>query len=377
MRIGVPRESKDGERRVALVPAAVAALVGAGHDVRVQRDAGIGSGFEDAAYEQAGAMLVDNASAAFACTLIVKVKELQRAEWPLLQAGTTVFGFAQLGRDPALLAAVLEARIGCIAFETVRAIDGSLPLLAPMSRIAGRMVPMIAAHLLTAQHGGSGVLFPGAQGVAAANTLVLGAGQVGGEAAMLACELGSRVIVLGRSKPRLDALSARARGRLRVGEATPAAIASSIQGADVIVGAVLEPGRQSPKLVTRAMLARARTGSVLIDVGIDQGGIAETSRMTSLSSPTYVEQGIVHYCVPNIPALVPRAASLALSQAVLPAVHALARYGIDEALDADAGLRAGLQVRAGAVIHAGLASDCGAQAATTLGAGASKASVAS
>jgi alanine dehydrogenase len=324
----------------------------------VQRGAGIGSGFDDTAYQQAGAALVGDASAVFACTLIVKVKELQRAEWPLLQAGTTVFGFAQLGRDPKLLAAVLDAGIGCIAFETVTAADGSLPLLAPMSRIAGRLVPVVAASLLTAQQGGSGVLFPGAPGVAPANTLVLGAGQVGGEAAMLACELGSRVTVLGRSKPRLDALSARVGGRVHVGEATPENIESLIHDADVIVGAVLEPGRQSPKLISRAMLALVRPGSVLIDVGIDQGGIAETSRMTTLSSPTYVEQGIVHYCVANMPALVPRTASLALSQVVLPAVQLLAHRGIDEALDADAGLRAGLQVRGGEVVHAGLASDC-------------------
>jgi alanine dehydrogenase len=364
MRIGVPRECKDGERRVALVPAAVASLVDAGHDVCVQRGAGIGSGFDDAAYEQAGAALVDDASAVFACTLIVKVKELQRAEWPLLRADTTVFGFAQLGRDPPLLAAVLEAGVGCIAFETVTAADGSLPLLAPMSRIAGRLVPVVAANLLTAQDGGSGVLFSGAPGVAAANMLVLGAGQVGSEAAMLACDLGSRVTVLGRSKARLEALSARARGRLRVGETTPEGVASAVQDADVIVGAVLEPGRQSPKLISRSTLAKARSGSVLIDVGIDQGGVAETSHMTTLSSPTYVEQGIVHYCVPNMPALVPRTASLALSQAVLPAVQSLAR-GIDEALDADAGLRAGLQVRAGAVVHAGLASDCGVRVTST------------
>ena len=359
MRIGVPRERKDGERRVGLLPEDVAVLVASGHRVLVERGAGERVGFADAAYADAGGSVVHDVAEIFGCRLIVKVKELQPDEWPLLQPDTTVLGFAQLGRDRALLDAALAARIACIAYETVAASDGSLPLLAPMSRIAGRLAPLVAANLLLGDRGGSGVLLPGLDGIGTGRVVVVGAGNVGGEAACMAARMGCAVQVFGRSERRLDLLRKRGAGDMAVARNDPAALASAVAAADVVIGAVLEPGKLSPKLISRAMLRTMQRGSVLLDIGIDQGGIAETSRMTTLSQPTYLEHGVTHYCVPNMPALVARTATLALTRATLPYVIALANAGVDVALAADAGLRSGLQVRAGTVTHAGLAADSG------------------
>jgi alanine dehydrogenase len=357
MRVGVPRERKDGERRVGLLPEGVAALVASNHEVLVERGAGDGIGIDDVSYANAGAYVVNDAAEIFGCVLIVKVKELQRSEWPLLQAGTVVFGFAQLGRDRELLDAALAAGIGCIAYETVAAIDGTLPLLAPMSRIAGRLAPLVAASLLLGDRGGSGVLLPGVDGVAPGRVVVVGGGNVGREAARVASSLGCKVTVFGRSEPRLAALQGRCAADVDVALVDPGTLALAVAAADVVIGAVLEPGKQSPRLISRGMLRAMRAGSAFVDVGIDQGGIAETSRMTSLSDPTYVEEGVTHYCVANMPALVARTATLALARATLPYVRALADLGIDAALAADAGLRQGLQIRNGAVTHAGLATD--------------------
>lgn len=357
MRIGVPRERKDGERRVGLVPPTVAALVAEGHQVVIERGAGERVGFDDTDYALHGAALVDDARRIYECELIVKVKELQTDEYSLLHAGTTVFGFAQLGRDRTLQNAVLAAGVSCIAYETVTAPDGTLPLLAPMSAIAGRLVPLVASSLLMTDHGGSGVLFPGTEGVAAARVVVIGAGIVAREATRVSVDLGAGVSAFGRSPERLEALRCHCRGLPSIAIFEPDALAAAIAAADVVVGAVLEPGKLSPTLVTRAMLRAMRPGSAFIDVGIDQGGIAETSRATTLSHPIYVEEGVTHYCVPNMPSLVARSATLALTRATLPYVRALAQLGLDAALRADSGLRAGLQVRDGTVTHAGLAAD--------------------
>ncbi|MEO8741018.1 MAG: alanine dehydrogenase [Casimicrobiaceae bacterium] len=357
MRIGVPRERKDGERRVGLVPEGVAELARAGHDVAVEQGAGEHAGFADAAYAAAGAQIVRDTATIFQCELVVKVKEPQRAELALLVSGTTLCGFAQFGRDRAWLAAALAARIGYIAYETVADTDGGLPLLAPMSRIAGALAPLIAANLLTNDRGGSGVLLPAIADAAPATVLVLGAGNVGATAAGVAARLGCRVTVLGRGERRLQALRRLRCKDLVAVRCEPAVLGAALIEADVVIGAVLEPGALSPKLISRAQLRTMRPGSVFIDVGIDQGGIAETSRMTSLWDPTYVEEGVVHYCVPNMPALVARTATLALTRATLPYVLALAGQGIDCALAMDPGLRAGLQVRAGRVTHRGLAAD--------------------
>ena len=359
MIIGVPRERMDGERRVGLVPEGAAALVASGHDVVVEQGAGDRAGFADTAYGAAGARIESDAAAIFSCPLIVKVKELQRAELPLLQPGTTVFCYAQLGHDRPLLDAVLAARIGCIAYETVTDAAGALPLLAPMSRISGRLAPLIAATLLMNDHGGSGVLLAGLDGVAPGNVVIVGAGNVGGEAAYVASRIGCAVTVFARTERRLAGLRERCGPRVQTALCEPVALAAAVAAADVVIGAALEPGRLSPKLISRGMVRAMRKGSVLIDVGISQGGIAETSRITTLSTPTYVDEGVVHYCVPNIPALVARTATLALTRATLPYVQALADRGVGAAIAADAGLRVGLQVWDGGVCHAGIAADAG------------------
>jgi alanine dehydrogenase len=366
VRIGVPLERKDGERRVGLTPDTVRPLVAAGHEVVVERGAGERVGFSDAAYATAGGSAGADAARVFGCPLVVKVKELQEDEIVILKPSTTVFGFAQLARDRALLDAVLATRIGVIAYETVSDGRGGLPLLAPMSRIAGRLAPLIAASLLMSDRGGAGVLLPGVDAVAAARMVIVGAGNVAAEAARIALALGATVTVFGRTQPGLAALGASCepvgRERLRTELNEGGALAAAIAEADVLIGAVLEPGRLSPKLISRAMLRAMRGGSVFIDVGIDQGGIAESSRMTSISQPTFVAEGVVHYGVANMPSLVARTATLALTQATLPFVRLLADRGVAAALRTDPRLRAGLQVWDGAVVHPALAADAGVPA---------------
>jgi alanine dehydrogenase len=377
MRIGTPRERKDGERRVGIVPDGVRALVRAGHAVVIERDAGRASGFSDAEYREAGATLTDAAAEIWQCPLIVKVKEVQRTECAHLQPGTTIFGFAQLNRDGALLDAVLAARVRIIACETVRDAQGGLPLLAPMSRIAGRLAPIVGAQALQTNSGGSGTLITGVDDVAPARVVVIGAGNVGREAARIAARLGCAVTVVSRGTERLAALE-----RLLAEAGTPVAtvrldpdpavLQAALVDADLVIGAVLEPGKLSPKLIPRSALRAMRSGGALVDVGIDQGGIAETSRMTTLSNPTYVEEGIVHYAVANMPALVARTATRAFAAATLPHVRALAERGIAGALAADAGLAAGLMVWDGEIAHTGLAADAGARAVVAPWHGASR-----
>lgn len=363
MRIGLPREIKDGERRVGLLPDGVGTLVADGHAVAVERGAGAALGIDDAAYAAAGATLVDDPRDVWRATLVVKVKELQPAEYPRLVPGTTVLGYAQLGRDPALLDAVLAARTNVIACEAVRDAAGALPLLAPMSRIAGRLAALLGARTLMSDAGGAGVLATGVDDVPGARVVVVGAGEVGREAARAAARMGARVVVHSRGAARLDALArALAAEGLAVethAAAPAAALRAAVADADLVVGAVLEPGRLSPKLLAREDVRAMRKGSVLVDVGIDQGGIAATSRMTSLSAPTYVEEGVVHLCVPNLPALVAVSATAAFTAATLPCVRRLANLGIEAALAADPGLAAGVLAWDGGIVHAGLAADTG------------------
>ena len=365
MNVGVPRELKDGERRVGVTPDGVRSLVGDGHGVRVAANAGAAVGFSDADYRAAGAQVVD-AEAVWHCELVVKVKELQPAEFPMLVRGTTVFGFAQLNRDPALLEAVLAAGIDVIAYETVRDAAGRLPLLAPMSRIAGRLAPIEGARALATDRGGAGVLLTGVDAVPGAKVVVIGAGNVGGEAARIAARLGARVTVFSRGAARREALAGAlaAEGHavavFALDDHRDARFVGRVLDADLVIGGVLEPGTLSPKLLPRELLSAMRPGSALVDVGIDQGGIAETSRMTKLSAPTYVECGVVHYAVPNMPSLVARTATLALTDATLPRVRTLAGKGVARALADDAALAAGAMVRGGVVVHAGLAADAAA-----------------
>ena len=364
MQIGIPREIKDGERRVGAVPAGVRALVQAGHAVFVECDAGLASGFADAEYREAGARIVDSSDAVWQCPLIVKVKEVQRAEYSRVQPGTTVFGFAQLNRDRALLDAMLACGARVIAYETVRDAHGNLPLLAPMSRIAGRLAPIVGAQALQTNAGGNGTLITGVDAVAAARVVVIGSGNVGTEAARIAARLGCDVTVFSRGAARLGALAQSLQSEGLRAATVPLLdnghrLRTAIAQADLVIGAVLEPGRLSPKLVSPEMIRAMRRGSALVDVGIDQGGMAATSRITSLSSPTYVAEGVVHYAVPNMPALVARTATAALTAATLPYLRALADLGVSKALDSDDGLAAAVMVWEGAVVHAGLAADAG------------------
>jgi alanine dehydrogenase len=363
MRIGVPREIKDGERRVGLLPFGVRVLADDGHDVRVERSAGSEVGFNDDDYARHGATIVDGARDIWRCELIVKVKELQPAEYRLLARGTTIFGYAQLARDPELVDVVLRAGVRIIAYELVRDASGALPLLAPMSRIAGRLAPFVGAQSLYTDRGGSGVLLTGIDRVGGASVVVIGAGSAGAEAARIAARLGCRVTVLSRGVTRLNALAIELAelgtpiAADTIEEMGPDGFAASIADADLVIGAVLDPGKLSPRLITRAHLRSMRPGSALVDIGIDQGGIAETSRMTTLSNPTYVDERIVHYAVPNMPSLVARTATEALTAATLPYVHRLARDGVSRALAEDPGLAQGMLVADGAITHSDLAAD--------------------
>jgi len=341
MRIGIPREVKDGEFRVALTPRGVAAL----RDVVVEPGAGLGVGFSDAQYIAAGATLGD----AWQCELVVKVKELQPAEYPKPRRGQTIFGFQHFAPDPALLAAALASGATFVAYETVGQRDGRLPILAPMSAIAGRLAVQVGAWCLQKQNGGSGVLLSGLEGVPPGKVVILGAGNVGSNALAVAHGLGASITVFARSERRFADLHRRfAHAQYRTGLDVP-----TLVEADLIIGGVLTPGQLSPKLISRRLLAAMRPGSALVDVGIDQGGIAETSRPTTHSDPIYVAEGVVHYCVPNMPAACARTASLALEQAVLPYVQMLAANRMDD------DLATGVQVRAGKVVHAQLAKDTG------------------
>ncbi len=343
MRIGLPKEIKDGESRVALTPAGVSALREAGHELVVEPGAGAGVGFGDADYGQPGDP--------WDCDLVVKVKELQEPEYRRPRPGQLVFGFQHFGPDPELLDAALASGATFIAFETVGQADGSLPILAPMSAIAGRLAVQVGAWCLQKQNGGRGVLLQGLDGVPPGHVAILGAGNVGSNALAVAHGIGARVTVFTKSGRRDAALRARfPRTEFRTGTNTlPDVLAET----DLLIGGVLTPGRMSPKLVSRAMLRRMAPGSALVDVGIDQGGIAETSRPTSHSAPTYVEEGVNHYCVPNMPSAVARTASLALERAALPYVLQLA------AGKADTALSSGFQVEAGRIVHEHLARDTG------------------
>ena len=341
MRIGLPREIKDGERRVALTPDAVRRLA----NVVVEPGVGLGAGFGDEQYAAAGATFGDP----WQCELVVKVKELQAPEFGRPRPGQVLFGFQHFGPHPELLDAALASGATFVAYETVGEADGRLPVLSPMSAIAGRLAVQAGAWCLQTQNGGSGVLLPGLDGVAPGKVVILGAGNVGANALAVAHGLGARITVFARSEKRFSELKRRyPNAEYRTGIEMAVLV-----DADLIIAGVLTPGQMSPKLIDRRMLAALRPGSVLVDVGIDQGGIAETSRPTSHSRPTYVEEGVVHYCVPNLPAACARTASLALSRAVLPYVRLLAENKVND------DLASGIQVRGGRVVHAKLARDTG------------------
>ena len=360
MKIGVPKEIKVHEYRVGLVPAAVRELVAAGHEVLVERGAGSGVGFDDAAYEAVGARIAADARAVFAAAdLVVKVKEPQLVECAMLRPGQVLFTYLHLAADRPQAEALMRSGAHAIAYETVTARDGSLPLLTPMSEVAGRMSVQVGATLLHKSAGGRGMLLGGVPGVAPAKVVILGGGVSGTAAAEIACGMRADVTVIDKSLPRLRELDGLFGGRLKTVFSTAASIETAVASADLLIGAVLVPGAAAPRLVTRAMIKAMRPGAVVVDIAIDQGGCIETSRPTTHADPTYVEEGVVHYCVTNMPGAVAQTSTLALNNATLPYVRALANDGFETACGKDPGLAAGLNVSQGRIVHSAVAEALG------------------
>jgi alanine dehydrogenase len=350
MLIGVPKEIKVHEYRVGLTPESVQKLTRRGHDVVVERDAGAGIGASDADYESAGAAIAATGEEVFAqAELIVKVKEPLAAERARLRPGQAVFTYLHLAPDSDQARDLVQSGAIAVAYETVTSPSGGLPLLAPMSQVAGRMAVQIAAHYLERPHGERGLLMSGAAGVQAARILVLGAGVVGANAVKIAMGMGAEVTVLNRSDGPLRRLFIEYGTRLKTMVASAETIAAQLPRADAVIGAALVPGALAPKLVTRGMLAGMKQGAVVVDVSIDQGGCFESARPTTHADPVYAVDGVIHYCVPNIPGAVPRTSTHALNYATLPFVTELADRGVVEALKANEHLRNGLTVCRGAV----------------------------
>lgn len=348
MRIGVPKEIKTLERRVGLSVESVTELVANGHSVTVQTTAGVGIGAADSDYEAAGATIAGTAAEVFAsCDMIVKVKEPQAVERAMLRPGQLLFTYLHLAPDPDQTNDLINSGATCIAYETVTDDGGALPLLAPMSKVAGRMSIQAAAHSLEAAQGGAGLLLGGVPGVAPAKVVIIGGGVVGEHAAEMAIGLGADVTVLDRNHGVLDRLSARFGPAIKAIYSTRAALESLVRDADVVVGAVLVKGARAPRLVTADMVAGMKAGSVLVDVAIDQGGAFETSKATTHSEPTYIVDEVVHYCVANMPGGVPRTSTYALNNSTLPFVLDLANKGVARALAEDPHLLNGLNVADG------------------------------
>ena len=359
MLIGVPKEIKVHEYRVGLVPAGVRELVAAGHEVVVQSNAGAGIGMNDDDYVAAGARVVSDAQQVFdSAQLIVKVKEPQPEECRMLRAGQALFTYLHLAPDPQQAKGLIDSGATAIAYETVGSPDGSLPLLTPMSEVAGRMSVQVGAASLQKANGGRGVLLGGVPGVLPAKVVILGGGVSGTSAAEMAVGLRADVTVVDSSLKKLRALDAVFGGRLKTCASTAQAIESLVKEADLVIGAVLVAGAAAPKLVTREMVRKMKPGAVLVDISIDQGGCFETSRPTTHANPTYIDESVVHYCVTNMPGAVPRTSTFALTNATLPYVKALAN-GVQEALERDAYLAQGLNVHAGAITHEAVARDLG------------------
>jgi alanine dehydrogenase len=360
MVIGVPREIKTHEHRVGLTPQSVRELVEHDHSVLVEGGAGAGVGLSDESYERAGARIVSDAAALYsAASMIVKVKEPLAVERARLRRGQVLFTYLHLAPDPQQAAGLLDSGAICIAYETVTGSSGGLPLLAPMSEVAGRMSVQAGATALQKSSGGAGVLLGGVPGVPAGRVVIVGGGVVGSNAAIIAVGLGAEVTVIDSSLETLRRLAAQFGPRIRTLHSTREAVESEVSQADLVIGGVLIPGAAAPKVVTRAMLGRMKRGSVLVDVSIDQGGCFETSRPTTHAQPTYEVDGIVHYCVANMPGAVARTSTFALNNATLPYVLALADKGWKQALREDVNLRAGLNVAHGHVTHRAVANDLG------------------
>ena len=359
MRVGVPQEIKKNEHRIGLTPTAVREYVAHGHTVLVQTGAGEGAGFTDAEYKLAGAKIAPDARTVFADSdMIVKVKEPQKVEWEMLREDQILYTYLHLAPDPEQTKGLLASKCAAIAYETVTDRNGGLPLLAPMSEVAGRIAVFSAAETLLKHNGGMGLLFCGVPGVAPARVAVLGGGVVGFNAARMALGLGAEVVVLERSIPRMREIDELTDGRVITRYSSINAIEEEIIKADVVIGAVLVHGAAAPKLVRREHLKQMKNGSVLVDVAIDQGGCFETSKPTTHEDPTYVIDGVVHYCVANMPGAAPRTSSEALNNATLPFGLALANHGLD-ALKKDPHLARGLNVLGGQITYPAVAEAMG------------------
>ena len=360
MLIGTPKEIKVHEYRVGLTPAGVKELKAHGHQVMVQAGAGSGIGITDEVFRAAGAEIVSSAQEIFArAEMVIKVKEPQPVECKLLRENQLLFTYLHLAPDPEQTRALVDSGCIAIAYETVTDPRGGLPLLAPMSEVAGRMSIQAGAHAMEKAQGGNGVLLGGVPGVAAAEVLVIGGGVVGYNAARIAVGMGANVTVLDRSLPRLNQLDSLFQGRLNTIYSTVDAVEHYTQQADLVIGAVLVPGAAAPKLVNRQHLRAMKDGAVVVDVAIDQGGCFETSRPTTHQNPTYLEEGVVHYCVANMPGGVARTSTFALTNATLPFALALANKGYKQALRDDAHLREGLNVHTGKITYKAVAEDLG------------------
>jgi alanine dehydrogenase len=350
MRVGVPKEIKNHEYRVGLIPSSVLELVHHGHDVIVQQGAGLGAGLSDADYIAAGAKIIETADEIFASAdMIVKVKEPLAEERKKLRPGQILFTYLHLAPDAPQTQDLIDSGAVCIAYETVTAANGSLPLLTPMSEVAGRLAPQVGAHSLEKAQGGRGVLLGGVPGVPAAEVVILGGGVSGTHAATIAVGMGAKVTVVDRSADALKRLASQFGTSISTVFSTRAAIEELVRRADLLIGTVLVPGAAAPKLVTKEMVKTMKPGSVIVDVAIDQGGCVETSHATTHADPTYVVDGVVHYCVANMPGAVARTSTFALNNVTLPFTLALADKGWRDALVQDPHLREGLNVCEGKV----------------------------
>jgi alanine dehydrogenase len=354
--VGVPNEVKDNEYRVALTPEGARELTAAGHQVLVQDAAGSGSGIPQQRYERAGAEIVPTAAEVWAGSdMIMKVKEPVAQEFEHLREGQVLFTYLHLAASKELTQALIDRKVSAVAYETVQLADGRLPLLAPMSEIAGRMAPHVAAHLLEKEHGGRGILMGGVSGVRPAKVFVLGAGMAGSNAAWIAVGMEAEVIVVDKNLDRLRFIDQIHKGRITTLMSDRLTLEQRVREADVVIGSVLVPGARAPKLVTEDMIASMRTGAVAIDIAIDQGGCIETSHMTSHSDPTYVMHGVVHYCVGNMPGAVPNTSTYALTNVTLPYAIAMASKGLEDAVRTYPVLALGVNVYAGEVTNPGVA----------------------
>jgi alanine dehydrogenase len=353
MRIGCPKERKVEEYRVGLTPAGVKALTQDGHEVRVETGAGDGCGFADALYTQAGAQLVASAAEAYDADLVIKVKEPIAAEYELLREEGMLFAFLHLAAVPELAQALQRRRVTAVAFETITSPDGTLPLLAPMSMVAGRLAVQAGATALQRNHGGKGVLLPGLPGVPPAHVVIIGGGMAGRSALQMAVGAGARVTLLDINPAALRHLDAQYAGRVETATASAENLERLVPHADLLIGAVLIPGARAPHLVSRAVIAKMEPGSVAVDVSVDQGGCFETTRPTTHRDPTYVEAGVVHYAVTNMPSIVARTSTLGLADVTLPILRRLARDPAQALADKHIG--DGVNVRGGKIVHPAVA----------------------